>query len=350
MQHASPHAQPPHPARSTCRPPSTTHLLIHVARCLLTCSLAVCSLGGGSQLAPAKVLALVEKAKPLRVPRSCRWKGLDLRAACSMALVVGTMTGFGIFMGLPYIQLLVSASDALCGGDVEFVATVDGEKKHNACARMCTHVTRMLHACAHMCTHVHARAVWNARCMHARRTRSPAPRLTNMNTAAHACVHAHTSVYTPTHPLSNARCFGGDGRVVHGAHTHTRARTHTYTGAGVPAWGYPSSAQPQYTASSRNYPSGLPVIPPLQSMAEPASGAKYFFERVVDTVAQQYGKDFQQGEHSVHIHMHTYSMLHLCMHLYVYVRSPWRVWLCACGTAACDTHTHTRGVRDGCVL
>jgi hypothetical protein len=40
--------------------------------------------------------------------------------------VIALLSGFVLFTLAPYVHLLVSASDALCGGDVEFVATIDG--------------------------------------------------------------------------------------------------------------------------------------------------------------------------------------------------------------------------------
>ena len=73
-------------------------------------------------------LRIVEDAEPLPVPRAMRrhWRGLDLRASLTLLAVCGTL--FGIVVGtlMPNVATLTRASDALCGGDIEFVTTVDG--------------------------------------------------------------------------------------------------------------------------------------------------------------------------------------------------------------------------------
>ena len=79
-------------------------------------------------LAPSCVLRVVEDAEPLQVPRALRrnWRGLDLRASLTLLTVCGSL--FGIVVGtlIPNVATLTRASDALCGGDIEFVTTVDG--------------------------------------------------------------------------------------------------------------------------------------------------------------------------------------------------------------------------------
>ena len=79
-------------------------------------------------LAPSRVLRLVDGAKPLRVPRACErhWRGFDLRAALTLVAVGGVLCIFILGGLLPNVDTLIAASDALCGGDTEFVTTVDG--------------------------------------------------------------------------------------------------------------------------------------------------------------------------------------------------------------------------------
>jgi hypothetical protein len=138
------------------------------------------------------VLKLVSEARPLRVPRLSRWSGLDARSCTTLCLLVTLMAA--VFSGPfdTYRQRLVSASDALCGGDVEFVSTIDG--------------------------------------------------------------------------------------------------------IGVPAWGHPHSAQPSAMAQ-RGYPDGATSSSTSERhrRALPPQGARFFSERVVDYVAQQFGKDVQIG-------------------------------------------------------
>ena len=79
-------------------------------------------------LAPSRVLRLVDTTKPLAVPKAMErhWRGFDLRAATTLLAVGGTVAAFVFVMLIPNVTTLTLASDALCGGDIEFVTTVDG--------------------------------------------------------------------------------------------------------------------------------------------------------------------------------------------------------------------------------
>ena len=79
-------------------------------------------------LAPSRVLRLVDAAKPLPVPRVLghHWRGFDLRALVTLLAVSSTLAAFVFGVLIPNIATLTRASDALCGGDVDFVTTVDG--------------------------------------------------------------------------------------------------------------------------------------------------------------------------------------------------------------------------------
>ena len=79
-------------------------------------------------LAPSRVLRLIDAVRPLPVPRVLErhWRGADLRAMISLLVVGGALVGFGHGVLSPSVGTLTRAADALCGGDVEFVTTVDG--------------------------------------------------------------------------------------------------------------------------------------------------------------------------------------------------------------------------------
>jgi len=77
-------------------------------------------------LAPGLVKFLVDTTLPLRVPQGRGMLGLDLRSAVAVVIVVVFVASITLGKVLPQIAMLVSARDALCAGDLDFVYTNDG--------------------------------------------------------------------------------------------------------------------------------------------------------------------------------------------------------------------------------
>ena len=77
-------------------------------------------------LAPVSVQSTLSRVQPLRVPRLAHYKGLDLWAVYSLVAVLVPVCLFTVMMILPQQALLQAGKDALCGGNLDFVATVNG--------------------------------------------------------------------------------------------------------------------------------------------------------------------------------------------------------------------------------
>lgn len=79
-----------------------------------------------ASLAPARLRQLYGAVRPLALPSVRTWRGLDLRALLTAAAVFSTLAVAYTSVLVPQRDLLVSARDALCAGDRDFVYTRDG--------------------------------------------------------------------------------------------------------------------------------------------------------------------------------------------------------------------------------
>jgi len=77
-------------------------------------------------LAPAKLQRLVAAARPLKVRASAARSGLDAGSMGTLACVGGCIVAVCATVMTQQVDTLVSARDALCGGDQDFVYTTDG--------------------------------------------------------------------------------------------------------------------------------------------------------------------------------------------------------------------------------
>jgi hypothetical protein len=79
-----------------------------------------------ASLAPSLAKFLVDAAEPFHIPQGRAWRGLDVRMCATLCGVVAFVTAIFVAVVSPQVSLLVSARDALCAGDVDFVYTHDG--------------------------------------------------------------------------------------------------------------------------------------------------------------------------------------------------------------------------------
>ena len=80
-------------------------------------------------LSPARMKHLIDCACPLTVKASLydrTWSGVDTAALVNVALTLAWLLGMYLAVLKPQINTLLLARDALCGGDLDFVFTVDG--------------------------------------------------------------------------------------------------------------------------------------------------------------------------------------------------------------------------------
>lgn len=71
---------------------------------------------------------MVEDAKPLPLPRALQhhWRGIDVHATATLLTVFGALCFLSFIIIPENMLMLTRASDALCGGDTEFLTTIDG--------------------------------------------------------------------------------------------------------------------------------------------------------------------------------------------------------------------------------
>jgi len=76
-----------------------------------------------SILAPIPLRTLVKNTKPMPLPPVRAWKGLDSNAVASCVAVMAFLIPIVLGLLLPQMDVLREAEDALCGGELSFVAS-----------------------------------------------------------------------------------------------------------------------------------------------------------------------------------------------------------------------------------
>ena len=77
-------------------------------------------------LAPAQIRRVLSSTAPLHLPPRKQWSGLDLQAVGLSTCVVTVLSIVVATVLVPQYEMLSDAADALCAGDLDFVATTDG--------------------------------------------------------------------------------------------------------------------------------------------------------------------------------------------------------------------------------
>ena len=81
-------------------------------------------------LVPVHLLEIMENARPIPLPRpkllQSKLPKTSIQSTLSIVFVFTSLAAFTSFSLVPYVDVLIDASDAICGGDVEFITTIDG--------------------------------------------------------------------------------------------------------------------------------------------------------------------------------------------------------------------------------